>query len=285
MRPFSQKLVKALEAHCSCLPFLRGSVTTLSGQGVALVAEHFHVCSCKAMQLCLAQGYWPLRFARNAGVLDAAGQSALLASHALVAGCGGLGGHVASLLARAGVGALSLCDGDSFGESNLNRQAFCREDNIGRLKASVAAEEIAAIASHVQIRELPFMLDSFNVQEALDGVDIVLDCLDTPSARMLLAKAAARRNIPFVHGAIAGFEGFMGLILPGDDTLKKLYGAEPPLSLECAEHILGVPAVTPAAAAAFQVALALQHLAGMPLPAKTMFHLDVAAPLLEMLRL
>lgn len=285
MHTLPQELAEALEIHCSYQPALSGGTNTISQSGVKLVSAHHHVSTIKAMQICLEQGYWPLRFARNAGVFNATEQSVLLSSHAFVAGCGGLGGHVATLLARAGVGNFTLCDGDILSESNLNRQLLCREDNLGKNKAEAAAKEVTAIASHAHVKVLAAMLDSDNVEDALAGADIVMDCLDSLPARKLLAGAAAKKNIPFVHGAIAGHEGFISLICPGEDTLRILYGDEPPQSQDCAEHILGVPTVTPAATAAMQAALALQELNGKKTAAKALYHLDVLAPLLEIMQL
>lgn len=279
------ELAKELEAHCGYQPALSGGCKTICQSGVKLVAGYHKVSAGKAMQICLEAGYWPLRFARNAGVFSAAEQRALLASHAFVAGCGGLGGHVATLLARAGVGAFTLCDGDIFSESNLNRQLLCREDNIGKNKAEVTAQELAAIASHVQVKTVTAMLDESNASQALAGADIVMDCLDSLPARKVLAEAAAKRGIAFVHGAIAGHEGFISLVRPDEETLRLLYGDEPPPRQDCAEYGLGVPTVTPAATAALQAALALQVLSGKTPAAKTLYHLDILAPLLDIMQL
>lgn len=282
---FPQKLAGEIEAHCGDQPAIAGGGKTIAQSGVKFVAEYYQVSTIQAMQICLKHGYWPLRFARNAGVFSAAEQSALLSSCVFVAGCGGLGGHVATLLARAGIGNFTLCDGDVFSESNLNRQMLCREDNLGKNKAEAATEALAAIASHAQVKTLTAMLDSGNVEEALTGADMVMDCLDSLPARKLLAEAAAKKNIPFVHGAIAGHEGFISLIRPGEDTLRVLYGEMPPSGRDCAEHSLGVPTATPAAAASLQASLALQQLTGKTTAAKTLYHLDVLAPLLDVMRL
>lgn len=285
MPAFTQELTKKLAAHCVHLPNLTGGSKTISHAGVMLVAGYYEVTAIKAMQLCLSQGYWPLRFARNAGVFSATEQSALLSAHVFIAGCGGLGGHAATLLARAGVGAFSLCDGDTFSESNLNRQLLCHEDNLGKNKAEITAAEIAAIASHTQVKVLPFMLDSGNVEAAIAKTNIIIDCLDSLPARTLLLQAAAQKNIPFVHGAIAGHEGFISLVRQGEDTLRVLYGDTPPQKQDCAEYVLGVPTVTPAATAALQVALAMQQLTGQTTATKSVYHLDVLAPLLDIMQL
>ena len=74
----------------------------------------------------------PRRYDRNIASLGMEGQERLFRCHVLVAGCGGLGGVVVEILARAGVGTLTLVDGDVFSESKLNRQLLAKEDNFGR---------------------------------------------------------------------------------------------------------------------------------------------------------
>ena len=72
----------------------------------------------------------------------------LLQTRVFVLGCGGLGGHVASLLARLGVGGLRLCDSDIFEESNLNRQYFCTESTLGQPKAVATARGLRDMAGY-----------------------------------------------------------------------------------------------------------------------------------------
>lgn len=73
----------------------------------------------------------------------------LLQTRVFVLGCGGLGGHVASLLARLGVGGLRLCDSDIFEESNLNRQYFCTESTLGQPKAVATARGLRDMAGYL----------------------------------------------------------------------------------------------------------------------------------------
>lgn len=285
MAMLTPELLQKITPHCAHHPTPHGSVQSINKTGLALVADSFEIPQLEAMQVCLKDQIWPLRFVRNAGVFNASAQSALLDAHVFVAGCGGLGGYVATLLARAGVGAITLCDGDAFSESNLNRQALCREDNLGQNKAEVTAGELARIASHARLIPLVCMLTPDNALSALRGADLAVDCLDSLAARKVLATAAAKRGIAFIHGAIAGHEGFISLVRPTDNTMHIMYGSKTPGNEECAEHTLGVPTVTPAITAALQVALALQELTGGVASVKTLYHLDVLAPLLEHMQL
>ncbi|MDR2892708.1 MAG: ThiF family adenylyltransferase [Deltaproteobacteria bacterium] len=273
-----------------------GVLRTISLDEIAVQAKTSGRTSLQVMCSCLEQGIWPLRFVRNSGVFSAEQQRRLLSSKAAIIGCGGLGGHVATLLTRAGVGSLALCDGDAFSESNLNRQQVCRESNLGCNKAEAAAAEVAALASHVTLRVYPENLTAQNADAILLGADIALDCLDSIPARLLLQKQATALGLTLIHAAIAGEEGFFALVSPGADTLQRIYesGANDAegtnrdnreqISLT-AEAVLGVPTTTPAVIAAFQATLALQALTGKELPPPALHHLDLSALTLETFRL
>lgn len=285
MPAFPPALFTSLAPFITEEPKLSGGIKTISRDGVQAVCRYYAITPCKAMQHCLEHGLWPLRFARNSGIFSADEQSRLLASSVAIIGCGGLGGYVSVFLARAGVGSLILCDGDIFTESNLNRQNLCREDNIGLNKAEVAARELSAIAPHARAKVFPVMLDASNAEQMLAEADLVADCLDSVSARILLASVAEQMCKPLIYGAIAGNEGFVSLMRPGDETMRLVYGENPPADSECAEHQLGVPTMTPVAAATLQAALALQTLAGRDVASKKMYHFDTSAFILESMEL
>ena len=91
----------------------------------------------------------PERFYRNAGVLNSREMARLLESRVFIAGCSVLGGHVAVLLARLGIGALRLCDPDVFEESHLNRQCFCTEQTLSRPKVLACRDGLLGMASYM----------------------------------------------------------------------------------------------------------------------------------------
>lgn len=178
-----------------------------------------------------------------------------------VVGCGGLGGHVIQSLARFGVGFLTLVDGDVFCASNLNRQAFCTETNLGQSKANAAKEALATINSDVIVHAHFEMLTEQNAEALLSGHDLAIDCLDNVSSRFILMQACNKANIPFVHGAIGGFFGQVANVFPGDDTLNRLYPSDH-LFEKGIENRLGNPPFTPQLVAALQCSEALKILAG-----------------------
>lgn len=260
-----------------------GPFRAITLEGTRTLAEHLAVPLRDAMMTCLEHDIWPLRFARNRGVFSAADQRKLLASHVAVIGCGGLGGHAATLLARVGIGALTLCDPDAFDESNLNRQLLCTENTLGRNKARAAHDAVSAMASHARITVHPVAARPDNLPEILSGADIAMDCLDSLEARRHLAAAADAANIPMVYATVAGNEGFTMLVRPGDGSVRHLCAAGDADAKTNAETMLGVPTITPAATASIQTALAIHHLVGREPESSLLRHLDLAVPQIESL--
>lgn len=176
-----------------------------------------------------------------------------------IVGCGGLGGWAAELLARTGVGRLTLVDPDVFQESNLNRQLFATECNLGKRKVEAAVERLRAVNARVEVRAVPAALCEENAAALLAGHDAAIDSLDSVPARLLLAKHCRRLAIPLVHGAIGGWYGEVSTILPGDGTMDLLYQG----GLEDVDGPgAGSLAVTAAATAAVQCAEVLKLLTG-----------------------
>ncbi len=246
-------------------------------EGVRRAAGFLEANPRQAMAALLEHDHWPRRLARNRGLFTPAEQARLLASRVAVIGCGGLGGHLVTLLARVGIGALTLCDFDVFDESNLNRQVLSRETNLGRNKAEAAAEEAAAIASHVELQVCPVAAGPDNLAGILAGADLAADALDSLAVRFPVEAAARELGIPFVHGAVAGQEGLTLVSRPGGPGLADWYGAETGAG---AEVTAGVPTLTPAGLAVLEAELIVRELLGRG-PGSGLWHLDLAGPGLE----
>jgi molybdopterin/thiamine biosynthesis adenylyltransferase len=202
----------------------------------------------------LEQTIWPFRYIRNRDILSCEEQLKLARSRVAVVGAGGLGGTVILLLARMGAGRLSVFDGDVFDESNLNRQAISGMGNLGLSKAEEAVKMVAAINPAVEIVGDRITVDAHNASDLLGDMDVVVDALDNVADRILLDETTQRLGVPLVHGAIAGFEGQLMTVYPGDPGLKRLYGDRPPTEDDPArpEAVLGVPAITPSLVATLQ---------------------------------
>ncbi len=164
------------------------------------------------------------RYDRNFNTISPGEQEILIRSHVVVIGLGGLGGGVCEMLARTGVGTLTLVDGDRFDITNLNRQILSREGNIGVLKAQAARERIEEINSSIQVNAFNEFVDETNLHDIIQGADLVVDCLDTINTRFLVQEIAQKASIPLVSGAIAGVCGQVTVIFPKDLGYELIYG-------------------------------------------------------------
>lgn len=129
----------------------------------------------------------------------------LAQAHILVAGLGGVGGAAAEMLARAGVGKLTLVDADRIHPTNINRQILALHSNIGELKVEVAARRLRDINPSLEIDALPIYLEG----ETLDSLiaqpfDAIIDAIDTISPKVYLIKKALEMGTPLVSSMGAG---------------------------------------------------------------------------------
>lgn len=199
------------------------------------------------------------RYARNMGTLSPEEMRRLKSANVAVVGCGGLGGYVLEMLGRLGVGRLTAIDGDVFEESNLNRQLLSQTALLGTSKSDAARERMAAVNPEISVTARHEWLTADNASSLLSGHDVIVDALDTISARLILQQAAASLGIPLVHGAIGGWYGQVTVILPGDRTLDRLYGNG---ARSGVEKQLGNPSFTPALVASIEVAEVVKLLIG-----------------------
>lgn len=162
----------------------------------------------------------------------AEGQAALAGAAVLIVGAGGLGAPAALYLTAAGIGRIGIADGDSVALSNLQRQVLYTENDIGKNKAVCAAERLKLLSSECVITPFDFMLDADNMTAIASGYDVIVDGCDNSDTRYLINDVSKRLGIPYVYGAIAGFEGQASLFNfrggKGYDDLfprnEKIYG-------------------------------------------------------------
>ena len=200
------------------------------------------------------------RHSRNIPALSESDMEKLAASKVLVIGCGGLGGNIIEYLARAGVGSLTVVDGDVFEESNLNRQILSTSENIGRKKAMAAAERIRAIDPSLEVTPVCEFLTEENAAALMADTDLVIDALDNAASRLVLEDAAAEAGLAIVHGAICGWDLQAMLVPPGSGLLHQMYpeGYAPASKTS-------LP-VTPAICAAIEASTAIRYLCGLEVP-------------------
>ena len=220
----------------------------------------------------LRMGIYPYRYIRNRDILSLEEQLTLAQSTVAVVGAGGLGGQVILLLARLGVGHLVVIDRDVFDETNLNRQALCTTGSLGMSKANEAAVTVSSINPAVLVTAHQIRLDASNAREILAGCHLVVDALDNVSDRLALEQVAQSLGIPLVHGALAGFQGQVMTIQPGDAGLKQVYDLQLAReeSAKRPEAVLGVPSITAAFVATLEAMEVLKVLLGRGKPFRNM---------------
>lgn len=150
-----------------------------------------------------------LRYARHI-LLDEIGiegQTALLESHVLVVGAGGLGSPVCLYLASAGVGHVVIADDDTVELSNLQRQIMHTNDRLGMPKVVSAKKAIVQVNPDTTVTALAQRLDSVSLSKQVSEVDLVLDCCDNFETRQAVNQACVKHRVPLVSGAAVRFEG------------------------------------------------------------------------------
>ena len=151
--------------------------------------------------------------------IDLAGQERLLAGHVLLIGAGGLGSPASLYLASAGVGHLTICDGDHVDLTNLQRQIVHREATVGVNKAESARRALAEINPDCQVTPIEHRVYEQELLDLVAGADVVVDACDNFATRHAVNRACARMKKPLVSGAAIRFAGQLAVFdLRRDDS-------------------------------------------------------------------
>ncbi|HID94116.1 MAG TPA: NAD(P)H-binding protein [bacterium (Candidatus Stahlbacteria)] len=145
------------------------------------------------------------------------GQEKLLNSSVVIVGCGALGSVIANNLTRTGVGKIKIVDRDFVELDNLQRQILFDEEDARKSipKAIAAVEKLKRINSTISLEAKVCDVNSTNIEEIIDDVDIVLDGTDNMETRFLINDACVKNNIPWIYGAAIGATGLTMNIIPG----------------------------------------------------------------------
>ncbi|AFD06440.1 tRNA threonylcarbamoyladenosine dehydratase [Solitalea canadensis] len=130
----------------------------------------------------------------------------LVNSHVLVVGLGGVGGICAEMIARAGVGKMTIVDADTVDPSNRNRQIPATKSTEGKLKAEVLADRIRDINPEIDLTVLCEYLRDERMFEVLDSnnFDYAVDCIDTLAPKLFFIKGCKERGLPLISSMGAG---------------------------------------------------------------------------------
>ena len=144
-------------------------------------------------------------FLREEMLLGAAAMQRLAQAHVIVFGIGGVGSYVAEGLARAGVGALTLVDNDTVGQTNLNRQLCALRSTIGQYKSDVMARRIMDINPDCRVTSMPELYNDERKERFFSQrYDYIVDAIDLVSCKLSLIQTALERNIPIVSAMGTG---------------------------------------------------------------------------------
>lgn len=130
----------------------------------------------------------------------------LVNSNVLVVGLGGVGGIAAEMIARSGVGKMTIVDADTVDPTNRNRQIPALKSTEHQIKANVLAERLLDINPDLELTVIPEYFRDQLTHDVLDNgnFDYALDCIDTLSPKVYFIKACVDRKIPIVSSMGAG---------------------------------------------------------------------------------
>ena len=191
---------------------------------------------------------------------DIEAQEKLKLANVLVVGCGGIGCLSAELLARAGVGKITLIDADVIETSNLQRQIAYTPADLGFYKAEILAKRLMQINPYIEIVCLTTLLDAQNAGTLVAQQDLVLDGCDNFSTRYLVNQYCRQLNVPLLSASAIGFQGQMFMVEGDSACYECLFPKEDHANegLRCAES--GVLATTPVMIASLQAHHTLLYL-------------------------
>ncbi len=195
------------------------------------------------------------RYSRNVNSITEDECRILNSINVCVVGCGGIGGYVIEMLARVGILNITGIDQDIFDETNLNRQLFSTTNNLGERKALEAKKRVFQVNPDVFFTPICEKLTDDNALDLLAGNHIVIDACDNISTRLAMEKTCNTLEIPLIHAAISGWYAQATTILPGDNTITKIYGNATDEDITTS---LGNPAFTPSLVASIEVSEALK---------------------------
>ncbi len=199
---------------------------------------------------------------------DIEAQEKLKLANVLIVGCGGIGCTSAELLARAGVGQITLIDADTIEISNLQRQIAYVEENIGFYKSEILAKRLKQINPHIRIESYSSKLDKSNAEQLISTQDLVLDGCDNFTTRYLVNQICTQLNVPLISASAIGFQGQLFMVEGDSACYECLFPKEEHAneSLRCADS--GVLATTPNVMASLQAHHALLYLGLAKTPLK-----------------
>lgn len=181
-------------------------------------------------------------------------------ANVLVIGCGALGSMCAMQLAASGIGHLTIADFDTVSLSNLQRQFFFKEREIGQSKCSVLCRRIRELNSEIKVTQLCLEINDSNASIIFPEFDFIIDGSDNPATKYMTAKICNRLNVAYCIGGVRGYGGQVMSWTPGHTSYEDIYGPEASIGeLKRPLPVLGSAA---ALTASVQVAECVKYITG-----------------------
>ena len=152
-------------------------------------------------------------FLRTQMLLGADALDNLSRCHVIVFGLGGVGSYAAEILARSGVGELTLVDQDTISVTNINRQLYALSSTVGEYKAEAAARRCRDINPDIRVHPLCATYDAAHREDFFAGkFDYIADCIDLVTCKLDLIAQAGQRGIPIISALGTGNKLDPGLL-------------------------------------------------------------------------
>ncbi|OIQ51773.1 Sulfur carrier protein ThiS adenylyltransferase [Pseudodesulfovibrio hydrargyri] len=262
-------------AQSRALPW-GGTGPVLDVLDVAALAEKHGLPGHEIEALALNQDVTPARYLRNRRSVSREDQIRLLRASVALVGLGGLGGSLLEQFLRLGIGRVRAADGDLFEASNLNRQALSTLDGLGREKTRAARLRAEAVNPSTTLETRSEFLTTEALPGFLDSCALAVDALGGLDMRGHLQRAASRAGIPLVTGALAGWSGYVAVVMPGQLGPADLMGTN-----NGGEEKLGCPAPAVNLVASLMASEVVNVLTGAPTLAGRMLLVDLRSHTFE----
>lgn len=197
----------------------------------------------------------------------------------LVIGCGALGSLCAMYLAASGVGKIGIADFDTIDISNLQRQLFFKESELGMSKCETLASRIRDINLDVEIIPFPILITRQKGKEIFPEYDFIIDGSDNPDTKLMTSKICEELSIPYCIGGVREYCGQAMSWLPGHCGYSEIFGETYGCSGFTPCSIGGVLGPAAGMVASVQAAEAIKFLSGAgKLLTDKLFTFDLSIP-------
>lgn len=207
-----------------------------------------------------------LRYSRHIQLpqVGVEGQTKLKNARVLMIGVGGLGSPVSLYLAAAGVGSITLIDGDVVDVTNLQRQILFGANDVGVLKTDAAKRRLSDLNAGIRINTYPQAFTLELAEQLKPEFDLVIDCTDNFPTRYLINDYCLAHQLPWLYAGIHQFAGQCALFTPKQACFRCFIPEAPKQIEDC--NSAGVLGVLPGLLGMLQANEALKFLVGLPTP-------------------